>query len=150
MSWDIFVQDIPEDVQTIKDMHDRYSNFKPKSIGRCSEIIAKIKEIIPNADFSDPSWGIIDGPDYSIEVNIGEESVSKCSEDCYGFTFHVRGGDKAAFVVSSILQHLGLHAFDPSSETGLFKIGPEAIKSFKRWRRYKDQVLRDSNSSLST
>lgn len=136
MSWDVFVQDIPEDVQRISDMHEKYSNFKPRPIGMRSDIIKKIKEIIPEADFSNPSWGVIDETEFSIEVNMGDQ------EECIGFAFHVRGGDAAAFVIYDILENLGLRAFDPNSETGLFEISSDAIAALQRWHQYRDKVLK--------
>lgn len=141
MSCDIFVQDIPEGVKQISDMHEKHSNFKPRLIGMRSEIIRKIKEVVPEADFSNPSWGIIEGDGFSIEANMGNE------EECKGFVFHVRGGDNAAFVICEILKKLGLRAFDPSSETGLFEIGSGAIKSFQQWRQYRNKVLKEKGSS---
>jgi hypothetical protein len=133
MSWDIFAQDLPRDAKSIKDIPE---GFLPASIGERSAIIAKIKEVVPSADFSEPSWGLIDGDGWFIEVNIGE------SEICRGFAFHVRGGDAAAGVVAAVLQHLNLRAID--SQAGDFFIaGPEAIDSFHRWRAYRNQVLAD-------
>ena len=54
MSWDVFVQDFP-DVGTLEEMPD---DFEPKTIGKRQDVINKIKEVVPFADFSDPSWGI--------------------------------------------------------------------------------------------
>ncbi len=137
MSWDIFVQDIPKDVKRIGDMHEKYSNFKPSPIGTRSEIIKKIKEIFPEANFSNPSWGVIEGVGFSIEVNMGDQ------EECDGFAFHVRGGDIATFVIYDILESLDLRAFDPTSETGLFEIAPNAVASLQRWRQYRSKVLKE-------
>ena len=137
MSWDIFVQEIPEDVKQISDMHEKYSKFKPSPIGMRSEIIKKIKKVVPEANFSDPSWGTIDGDGFSIEVNMGDK------EECNGFAFHVRGGEAAAFVICDILEKLGLRALDPNSETGLFEIGPDAINSLHQWRQYRNKVLKE-------
>jgi len=135
MSWDIFVQDFPSDAKSIEDIPD---DFKPGSIGKTSDIIERIKEVVPTADFSNPAWGTIDGDGWSIEVNIDEE------EDCHGFAFHVRGGDAVVGVIGAILQHLKLRAVD--SESGDFLVaGPEAIASFRRWRTYRNQVVGDNS-----
>jgi hypothetical protein len=131
MSWDIFVQDLPRDAQTVKDIP---KGFVPASLGQRSTIIAKMKEVVPSADFSDPSWGVIDGDGWSIEVNVGKR------EECRGFAFHVRGGDAAAGVVAAILEHLNLRALDGRTTGGFFVAGPEALESFRRWRAYRDQI----------
>jgi len=131
MSWDIFVQDLPRDAKTVADIPD---DFKPAVIGARSEIISMIKEVVPTANFSDPSWGLIDGNDWSIELNMGR------AEECDGFAFHVRGGEDAVGVVAAILQHLDLRALD--SQTGEFFVGgPESIASFKKWRAYRDSIV---------
>ena len=130
MSWDIFVQDIPSDARMIDDIPD---DFVPATIGRRSEIIEKIKEIVPFADFSDPAWGTIEGTDYSIEVNLGaDESIDS-------FAFHVRGDDVAAGLVSDILKHLNLRAFDGG--TGDIFDHERAAAGLKKWRAYRDWVV---------
>lgn len=132
MSWDIFVHDIPADAKSFGEIP---KNFKPAPIGKRSMIIDKIREVVPAADFSDPSWGRIDGDGWSIEVNIG------AGEECRGFAFHVRGGDAAVGVVAAILQHLNLRALD--AQTGdFFVAGEDAMESFRKWRAYRDQVLK--------
>ena len=135
MSWDIFVEDLPVEADSLDQIP---SDFKPRCIGKRSEIIAKIKEVVPSADFSDPSWGRIEGDDWSIEVNMGDE------EDCYDFAFHVHGGHTAVGAVVAILDHLKLRGLD--SQTGdLFKAGPESIDSFVEWSAYRDQLLKKSS-----
>jgi hypothetical protein len=109
MSWDVFVLNFPEEAETVADTPP---DFRPTSIGKRSEIIAKIVQVFPTADFSDPTWGTIQGHDWSIELNMG------AIEDCEGFAFHIRGRREAGKVVSAILDHLNLRGVD--SETGEF------------------------------
>lgn len=130
MSWDIFVQDFPQTAATIGDIP---ADFQPASIGKRSAVIERIKEIVPIADFSDPSWGLLEGDGWSIEINMGSE------EDCQGFSLHVRGDDPAVGIVASVLQHLELRAFD--AQTGNFFVaGPDAIEPFRTWRSYRDRL----------
>jgi hypothetical protein len=130
MSWDIFVQDFPDGARSLDEIPD---DFTPASIGKRSAIVEQIKAVAPNANFSNPTWGTIEGEDWSIEVNIGPE------EDCRNFAFHVRGEDAAVGVIATILQRLNLRAVD-SESGGFFAAGPEAIEAFRRWRSYSDQV----------
>ncbi|MBI2929309.1 MAG: hypothetical protein HYY24_26895 [Verrucomicrobia bacterium] len=133
MSWDIHVQDIPASAQSPADIPD---DFRPQPLGRRSDIIARIREVLPHADFTDPSWGKIEGSDCSIEIGMGENELVQ------SFAFHVRGGDLAAFVVAGILQHLGFRAFDPCSDTGIFRPNAEAAEGLRKWRAYRDRTLR--------
>lgn len=132
MSWDIFVQDLPIGISTLRDVPD---DFEPKPIGTRTQIIKAIQETVPEADFTDPSWGNIDGPGLSIEVNLGHD------EEVTGFAFHVRGGGMAAGVVAAILKRLNLSAIDTGADSGIFDIAT-AQASFERWQTYRDQVIR--------
>jgi hypothetical protein len=131
MSWDIFAMDTPPGVQSVSEIPD---DFRPRSLGSRSAVISKIQQIVPTADFSDPLWGLIDGDDWSIEVNLGKD------EDCDGFALHVRGGEAAVGAVASILDGLGIRAID--AQTGEFFVsGPSAIESFRKWTAYRDHVV---------
>jgi hypothetical protein len=130
MSWDIFVQDIPIDAATIDDIPD---TFAPAPIGSRSSINAKIKEVAPFADFSDPAWGTIEGDGFSIEVNLGSD------ETIDSFAFHVGGDDLTAGLISEILTHLNLRAFD--SGTGEIFDHAHAAEGLQRWRAYAQKVL---------
>ena len=137
MSWDIFVQDIPKDVKTVEEIPN---DFQPNPIGTRSEIIRKIQQAVPEADFTNPAWGHIRGDGWHIEVNIGDEE-----EKCTGFAFHVRGGDEACGVIAAILDPLQLRAFD-TQNGGFFVASPEAVESFRAWRKYRDQVVNGKKS----
>ena len=108
MSWDIYVQDIPSSVKSVSEIPD---DFKPSSLGN------------------------INGPDFSIEVSLGE------LEDLDHFVFHVRGSDLAAYVVADILRHLGLRAFDPNSRSGIFELEGDPAAGLRGWQEYRDHIV---------
>jgi hypothetical protein len=136
MSWDIFVQDFPQEAKTVTDIP---MDFRPRSLGKRSAIIERIRAVVPAADFSDPSWGVIDGDGWSIEVSMGDE------QECRSFVFHVRGGDGSVGAVEAILRDLGLRAMN--SETGDFFVsGSAALDSFRKWRAYRDQVAGENSA----
>ncbi len=135
MSYDVWVQDLPANLQSLEDIPD---DFMPGVIGSRSEIISKIVEVAPFADFSDPAWGTIDGPDFWIEVNMSKEQV----KDCH---FILRGSDKAVGVVADIVQRLGLSALHSGGD-GIFR--PEAARAaFQSWRKYRDQIVSGAEQS---
>ena len=133
MSWDIYVQDIPVAAKSISDMPE---DFAPRPLGGRAEIITRIREVVPTADFTSPSCGQIDGSGFSIEVSMGDQ------EEVNSFAFHVRGGDLAALVVADILRHLGFRAFDPNSPTGMFDLDRDPSAGLRRWRNYRDGVVK--------
>ena len=125
------VQDLPKDAKSVADIP---ADFEPSLIGMRSKLIEQIREILPLADFADPSWGRIESGDWSIEVNLGGD------EECRGFALHVRGGNEAAGAVAAILGHLNLRALD--SRTGEFFVaGAEAVESFERWRAFRNKAI---------
>lgn len=83
MSWDIFVQDLPSGISSVDEIP---SDLLPAPIGLRSEIIAKVKAIYPESNFSDPRWGRLELPDCSVEFNLGG------SEQLKSFAPHIRGG----------------------------------------------------------
>jgi hypothetical protein len=136
MSWDIFVMDFPSDIKTVRDIP---KDFQPPPIGKRSDIIMKIKEIVPFADFTNPSWGQIDGKGFSIEVSLsGDEEILD------GFVLYVRGGDEAVGVIADILDNLGLRALDGSNEETGFFDPQKSVEGLRRWRAYRDQIINAS------
>jgi len=136
MSWDIFVQDIPTEAQSVADIPD---DFSPQPIGSPSQVLAAVRSAAPFADFSDPTWVRIDAPGVSIEVSIAAE------ESLNSFAFHIYGGDCSAGVVADILQRLRLRAFDPASGSGIFD-SSQAVESLHRWQQYRTHVLNTRNA----
>lgn len=105
----------------------------PGPIGRRSDLIRAIEEVVPSADFADPSWGMIGGDGFSIEVSMGSDEIVDC------IALFVRGGDTAAGVVADIVGRLGLRALDTG--TGDFFDPATAVESLRRWRAYRDRVI---------
>ena len=133
MSWDIFGMHLPPGIKTGKDIP---ADFKPAAIGLRSEIIAKIKALYPEANFSNPSRGVLMLPDCVIEFPMGDEEVV----DMLSMFVRGDGGD----VVARILAHFGLRAFDTASESGLFEFDPVLrTQTSKRWGSYLAAVAED-------
>jgi hypothetical protein len=98
------------------------------------EIVRAILEIDPTADASDPAWVRVNGPDFSVEINISGETHAT------DFACHIRGADSAVGFIATLLERLHLRALDPSSDSGLFDPATAAV-SQKRWRDYRDHVV---------
>ncbi len=135
MSWDISIQNLPKDVQNVEEIPDDY---QPSPLGPRAEVIARIQKVLPEVDFSDPSWGMLDQPGFSIEFNMGAEEM------CDSFMLHVRGGGDAMAMVAGLLQRLQLRGID--CQTGDFFSLEAARKSFGDWQAYRDRVIERSES----
>lgn len=135
MSWDISIQDLPEDARTLEEIPDDY---QPKPLGNRIEIIARIQEVLPGVDFSDPSWGMLDDPSFSIEFNMGSEEL------CTSFMLHVRGGGNAMTTITRLLNRLKLRGIDCQT-SGFFS--PEAAEaSFSEWKLFRDRALNSEDT----
>jgi hypothetical protein len=131
MSYDLFVQDLPPDLDTVDDIPD---DFEPRSLGARGALISQILAILPDADFSDPSCGVVKGEGYTIEIGLGD------ADTVPSFVLHLRGGDGALPAAHHLLDTLGLDALDPQAESGLFAFDDEAVANFKAWRKFQDTV----------
>jgi hypothetical protein len=131
MSWDLFVMDLP---QGIRSAHALPPGWAPGPLPAREDIVRAILQIDPMADASDPAWVRLNGPDFSVEINLsGKTPLTE-------FACHVRGGELAVGFIAALLERLQLRALDPGSETGLFD--PEtASDSLSRWRQYRDRVV---------
>lgn len=130
MSWDLFAMDLPDGVRSIEEVpHD----WEGGDLGPRSALIAHILEVVPDADFSDPSWGRVETPGGSIELGLGDAPRVRC------LAFHVRGGGDAAEVVDRILRHLGVRAVDGSTGE-LFSLDG-GRESFTAFQSFRDGVL---------
>jgi glycine dehydrogenase subunit 2 len=101
MSWDIFVQDLPEGIRSVAEIPD---DFVPRdAIAKRSDVVRVVSDVAPEADFTDPEWIRIGGPGFSIELSLADR------EHLDGFAFFVRGSDEAAVIVAAILRALGMN-----------------------------------------
>ncbi len=128
MTWDIFVQDMPFGLTHAREIP---RTFRPRPLGERTELINRIVEFEPAADFSDPSWGHLQQPSFLVEFNLGQGAIVDA------FALHVRGADEARLFVSALLDYLGFRAFDPRADSGLFLTAGNALTSLHRWRQYR-------------
>ncbi|WP_162799287.1 hypothetical protein [Nocardioides sp. 616] len=115
MSRDIFVQDIPEGISRVDEIADDW-RAQPLPLDH-AEVVAAVRELAPGADTTDPEWMLVALPGVDVEVNAKDESP------LMSFALHVRAADKGAADawVRRLLDRLGVRAFDPEHETGIFQ-----------------------------
>lgn len=130
VSWDISIMDLPADAHSVSEIPQ---DFAPAPLGERAALIAKILEVAPAADFSDPTWGELSTRDFTIEFNMGAAAVVD------SLMLHVRGGDSAVDFITALLLHLGLRAIDCS--TGDFFESSAAAQSLTAWRQFRDRVI---------
>jgi hypothetical protein len=135
MSWDISIQHLPESATCVDEIPD---DFRPSPLGPRSQVISDIQRVIPDVDFTDPSWGMLDRPTFTIEFNMGSEDI------CDGYMLHVRGGGDAMRLIDQLLSSLRLRGFD--CQSGDFFRLEEAGGTFQQWQDFRDRVVSDTSS----
>lgn len=133
MSWDVFFMRMPPGVRTLAEVP---RDFVGEPLGARAEVIATLRARLPGVDFSDPAWGRLVGPDFSIELNLGHEPVAA------SLMLHVRGGDGALGVVREVSEALGCPALDTTEGELIDFDSPRAAAGFRKWRAFRDEVTR--------
>jgi len=131
MSWDIYILNFPASAKTMADVP---RDFQPQPLGPRGDLIAKIRDVFPDADFSNPDWGVFDGDGFSIEFGMGEKDI------CEHISLMIRGGGSPIPLIAALLDRLQLRGID--CQTGEFFDVEAARASFGSWQQYRDQFIR--------
>lgn len=130
MSWDVLLMSVPPNIGTVKDIPDDSKSV----LGPKSTMLLILAKICPEANFTDPNWGILNAGDFSIEFNIGEDDPTT------HIMLHVRGADSAVNTIQKICEVTGWRALDTSMGDFIdFHQNPTA--GLHKWRQFRDQVM---------
>lgn len=66
MSWDVLLLRLPDDLTSVQEIPDDHT---PDPLGRRRDVLAAVARACPETDLSDPAWGELSGPTWSIELN---------------------------------------------------------------------------------
>jgi len=109
-------------------------DWRGESLGSEAEVREKISAVLPEVDWSDPTWGIIEGDGFSFEFNIGSEGP------CDGFMIHVRGGGPVVTHLLKLAEKTGWYLLDCSQSEWLHHCkDPEA--GWVGFQAYRDRVI---------
>ncbi|MFG2051180.1 hypothetical protein ACGFIW_27590 [Micromonospora sp. NPDC048935] len=134
MSWDVFIFDAPPDATSVDELPQ---DSNPSPLGTGSDIRRCLRENFPDLDLTDPAWGQLIGPTWSIEFNIGSD------DPVHSIMLHVRGGGDVLAVIARIVAVVGGRALDTS--TGEFLTGDSTqTAGWHGFQQYRDQILRRS------
>ena len=65
-----------------------------------------MKEVIPDINFEDESWGIHVRESFSIEFNMGNQEILK------SFALHIKGSKESEKILKELIIHLNIRASD--------------------------------------
>ncbi|HWB60354.1 MAG TPA: hypothetical protein VG733_12740 [Chthoniobacteraceae bacterium] len=128
MSWDLVILDYPPEVKTVDDIQ---GDARP--LGTREELISRIRQYLPDAEFRGKQYGTFVRGDYVIEFNLHSDEI------CGSIGLRVCGSGRVVPVIDGLLKHLGLRAFD--CQTGEFFAPESAQHSFSQWAAYRDRAV---------
>ncbi|MFE3600887.1 hypothetical protein [Streptomyces sp. NPDC059142] len=133
MSWDVLLLRLPDNVTSVQEIPNDHT---PPPLGHRHDVLGAIAQTIPEADLSDPTWGQLLGPTWSMELNIGEE------DPVDSIMIHIRGsGDDVLPPVFRLADVLGCGVFD-CAEGDL--ITAEQTSGWHGFQKFRDHVLDSS------
>ena len=107
MSWEIFIQDLPE-VSRIADVP---ADFRPAPLGTRDTLIATIRDAVPGAEPQDKDWLFVRTPGIDLSIQFHMEDAKQVRY----IVVHVHGGDMSAHCVAGIMRALDRRAIDTST-----------------------------------
>ncbi|MEV7394148.1 MULTISPECIES: hypothetical protein [unclassified Streptomyces] len=130
MSWDVLLLRLPADVTSL---HGLPADRAPDPLGRKYDVLAAVAQAVPEVDLSDPTWGDLSGPTWSIELNIGS------NDPVDSIMLHVRGsGDDVLTPVFRLAEALQCKVLD-CAEGDL--ITPEQTLGWHAFQQFRDRVI---------
>lgn len=138
MSWDVLIMKTKYDFEAPE---EEQPPVPP--LGQRDVIIEKLTRRLPNLDYRDKAWGVLEGEGFSIEFNTGDEELVD------SIMLHVRGGGAVMDTLCLICETLEAYALD-TSDTGYIDFGqPEAAEqSWEQFQKYRDKVINNHNGRV--
>ena len=107
MSWDIFIQDLPE----VRSANEIPEDFRPRPIGERELLATRIRKVFPMAEPQDDDWFFVKAPDMDLSLQLHLEDAKQVRY----ILVHVHGGPQSASGVAALLRELGLRALDTAT-----------------------------------
>ncbi len=106
MSWAVYAMRGPGGVRRLDDIPDGY---EPPSVGSSAEVVALVRELVPDVDASKPSWLALRSDEFDVEMTIGK------GVEVRDITFYLNDGPRSIPIVMEISRRLGVTAYDTES-----------------------------------
>lgn len=130
MSWDVFLLRLPDDITSVQEIP---ADHTPAPLGWRDDVLAAVARAVPEADLSDPGWGTLSGPTWSIELNIGS------NDPVESIMLHIRGsGDDVLTPVFRLAESLRCGVIDCTDGE---VIAPGQSSGWHSFQQFRDQVV---------
>jgi hypothetical protein len=137
LSWDVLLLRLPDDNASLEDIPGE----GPPPLGSRDQVHARVRAGFPDVDLTDPTWGELLGPTWSMELNIGDD------DPVVTIMLHIRGGgDDAVAAALRLAEVLDCHAYDLATGDVLEPGGPNGWQTFQA---YRDALPAPSDASAA-
>lgn len=124
MSWDVVIMKTPGDGE----------GTPQPTLGDAGPVREAISRCLPNVDWSDPAWGVLEGAGWSIEFNFAAAGPVD------SFMLHVRGGGDPLGAITKLCRENDWVALDMSTGDYLDLRSPSDA-GWKSFQGFRDSVL---------
>ena len=129
MTWDVVLIKMPEGVSAIAEVPEDY--LAP--LGQRAEVEAAIRRALPGVDLTEPDWGRMAGPGWSMELNIGHK------DRIDDIMLHIRASSEWVFgPISDLARELQCQAVDCGSGETLALVEP-GVAEMAEWNDNRDR-----------
>ncbi|MFJ5233165.1 hypothetical protein ACIQBJ_25130 [Kitasatospora sp. NPDC088391] len=128
MSWDLLLLPVPADITSLDELPD---DFTAQPLGSREQVTTALAARIPGIDLTDPTWGHLSGPTWSVELNIGSDDPIE------SLMLHIRGGGDVLQLVFRITDAVSCRALDVSE--GVF-LSTDAAAGWHSFQRFRERV----------
>jgi len=133
VSWDVFIMRRDSTTESLQSLVSLPEDFMPSRMGDAGALRNRIRTVLPEVDWSEPSWGRLEGDGYSIEFNIQKEGIID------SFMLHVRGGGDALVDITRMCKANGWLAVD-CSDGSVIDLDKPSREGWESFQRYRDNV----------
>ena len=109
-------------------------DWSGETLGSPAEIRQSISAVLPAVDWSDTTWGILEGDDFTFEFNVGKDDPSD------GFMIHVRGSGPAVTELFRLSEATGWFLLDCSLSEWLHHC-PDPDEGWTGFQAYRDKII---------
>lgn len=106
MSWAVYAMRGPGGVRRLDDIP---VDYEPPSVGSSTDVVAAVRELVPDVDTSKPSWLALRSADFDVEMTIGK------GVEVRDITFYLNDGPRSIPIVMEISRKLGVTPYDTES-----------------------------------
>ena len=131
MSWDVVLMKMPEGASSIADLPKDHVSMP---LGQRADVEEAIRRAVPGVDLTDPTWGQMAGPGWSMELNIGRE------DPIDDIMLHIRGSSDWVFEpIFALSRELRCQVIDCGSGDVLAE---QEAGTWQEWKAFRDGITK--------